>query len=50
MNDEWTKRGYFLYGELAEQAGWTGVELAQHQGLCSRGNDIAPPRGACGQA
>lgn len=26
MNDEWTKRGYFLYGELAEQAGldWGG--------------------------
>lgn len=26
MNDAWTKRGYFLYGELAEQAGldWGG--------------------------
>lgn len=26
MNDEWTRRGYYLYGELAEQAGldWGG--------------------------
>jgi peptidoglycan L-alanyl-D-glutamate endopeptidase CwlK len=49
MNDEWTKRGYFLYGELAEQAGWTGAETgaasdAVHVEMTAR------RRAACGQA
>ncbi|MDV9040686.1 M15 family metallopeptidase [Stenotrophomonas sp. RAC2] len=42
MNDEWTKRGYFLYGELAEQAGldwggnWRSIKDYVHVEMTSR--------------